>query len=116
MQISSKSPGEFYKKLEDELNRKLYSLTNSLPFITMAGKALDQHLDMIAVSRKLTVQSLALMDYPSRDDVADIAKRIIRIEERLDGLDECLYLTLVEVEEYRNQIGKFINEICELDI
>ncbi|MEH7252530.1 hypothetical protein V7111_10440 [Neobacillus niacini] len=112
MQTSSKSPCEFFKEIEDELNRKLYSYTNSSPFIAMAGKAIDQHLEMVRVIRMITVQWLEINGYPSRDDVADIARRIIRLEERLDSLDEGLYLTLVEINVYRNQMDNLKNELA----
>jgi hypothetical protein len=115
MQTSGKSPNEFFKELEDELNKKIYSLTNSKPFIKMAGEALDQHLDMLIELRMATGHWLEIMALPSRDDVADIAKMLIKTEDRLDSLDESLYQILDDIRVYRNEIGRLKDEIADVD-
>jgi chromosome segregation ATPase len=115
MHTAAKSPSEIFKELEDDLNCQLYSLTNSKPFISMAGKALDQHLDMLIELRMVTRQWLELMCLPTRDDVVDIAQRLIKTEDRLDSLDENLYQILDNIKDYRNEIGRLKDEIAEFD-
>jgi BMFP domain-containing protein YqiC len=94
-----------YKKLEDDMNRWIFSQTNSLSFVQYAGKVLEQHLNDLQAARKLTEQWLESMDLPTRNDLAEVAKRIIQTESRLDLLEEALYQTVAETKEKQNQIA-----------
>jgi uncharacterized protein Yka (UPF0111/DUF47 family) len=102
------------KKIEDDINRQLSSQTNSLSFIEMVGAAIEEHLNQIEALRVLSEQWLNFMDLPTRDDIADIAKKVIKNEERLDELDDKLYQTLVDIKKNRNQMAKLVWKVAEI--
>lgn len=104
----------FCKKIEDDINRKLFSITNSLSFVTMCGVTLEEHLNQLLAVRELSEQLLDCLGFPTRDDIAAIAKKIIVFEDRLDRLDENLHLTLVDMEESRTQVARMTWEMAEL--
>lgn len=112
---SSGLDAKLYKKIEDDINRKLFSQINTLSFIRLIGEVIEEHLNQILVLRELSEQWLDFMDLPTRDDIADIAKKIIENEERLDRLDEILHQSLVEIKENRNEMSKFAWVLAELD-
>jgi uncharacterized protein Yka (UPF0111/DUF47 family) len=114
MQSSGQNLREFCKKIEDDINRKLLSEANSLAFITMVGEALENHLDQLVALRESSKQRLDWMDLPTRDDIADIANKIIDYEDRLDRLDENLYQALEGMKECRRKMAGLVWKMAEM--
>ncbi|WHY79095.1 hypothetical protein QNH20_08190 [Neobacillus sp. WH10] len=106
MQLSSDQDlRKLYKRIEDEINRNIFSQTNSLLFIKMTGDAIEEHLNHLVTARELTKQWLDCNGLPTRDDIGDLAKKIIENENRLDRLDDTLYLVLKNIKAYRRQMA-----------
>lgn len=94
----------FCKELEAEMNQELLLLTNSLSFIRMASKAMEEHLDQIVAVRERTEQWLKCLDLPTRAEISDKAKTIIAFEDRLDRLDDTLYQIIMNTKEHKLQM------------
>lgn len=114
MHLSGQNLREFCKKLEDDVNRQLFSKANSLAFITMVGETMENHLSQLVAVRDAFKQWLDRMDFPTRDDIAVLANKIIEIEDRFDRLDENLYLTLEGIKESRRQMAGLAWKLAEL--
>lgn len=104
MQASGQKLREFCKKMENDINSKIYLKINSLSFVAKIGEEIDCHLDNVIEIRETTDKWLEVMGFPTRDEVAAIAKNLIKLEHRLDCLDENLYQTEEEIKEYRMKI------------
>ncbi|MCL6571367.1 MAG: hypothetical protein K6T88_06725 [Bacillus sp. (in: Bacteria)] len=105
---------KLYKKIEDDFNRQLLTQANSLSFIRMVGAAIEEHLNQLVALKELSEQWLNLMDLPTRDDIADIAEKVIKNEDRLDNLDDMLYQTLEEIKNNRNQMARVAWKLAEI--
>ncbi|PLT33273.1 hypothetical protein [Bacillus sp. V5-8f] len=103
-----------YKKMEEDLNRKIRCMTNSMTFVKMAGEAMDTHLNHVVAIRNQSQKWLDRNNLASRNDMADMAKRIIRHEDRLDLLDDELYDILTEVKSHRIQLRRLTDELSEI--
>lgn len=116
MQSSAKDLREFCQTIESDFNRKLFSKANSLTIIAMVGEALENHVNQILAIRKSWEIWLEEMGLPTRDDVADVACTLIKIENCLDCLDEDLYQTWEQVAQTRRQLaglGIILKEMTE---
>ena len=116
MESSEQNLREFCKKIEDDVNRELFSRANSIAFIKMVGETMENHLNQLVSLRSSTKQWLDLMEFPTRDEIAEIAGKIIEIEDRLDRLDDQLYQTIKGVKECRNQMAGLVLQLAELSI
>lgn len=115
MQLSSDQDlRKLYKRIEVDINRKIFSQTNSLSFIKMTGDAIEEHLDHLVTARKLTKQWLNCNGLPTRDDIGDIAKKIIENEDRLDRLDDTLYQVLMNIKASRRQMAELALDLDEI--
>lgn len=114
MQLSDQNLRDFCEKLEDEVNRQLFSKANSLAFITLVGETMEHHLNQLVAVRDASIQWLSRMDFPTRDDIAVLANKLIEIEDRFDRLDENLYLTLEGIKESRRQMAGLAWKLAEL--
>ncbi|MEH7354942.1 hypothetical protein V7150_15400 [Neobacillus drentensis] len=115
MQLSSDQDlRKLYKKIEDDINRKIFSQTNSLSFIKMTGTAIEEHLNHLVGARELTKQWLDCNGLPTRDDIADIAKKIIENEDRLDRLDDAFYAVLMNIKASRRQMAVLALDLDEI--
>lgn len=102
------------KKIEEELNRTYRSVAGTVPFMTLAGAALETHLDQVEKGRKLCKAMLDGLGLPCRDEVAAIAKRLIKNEARLDQLDDDLYGTVLELMQSRAKLSQLSAELAKL--
>jgi hypothetical protein len=80
----------------------------------MVGAAMEEHLNQLLALRELSEQWLDCMGLANRDNIADIAKKVIENEERLDRLDDILHQTLEEIKENYHQIAKLAWNMAEL--
>ena len=116
MESSEQNLREFCKKIENDVNRELFSRANSIAFIKMVGETMENHLNQLVSLRSSTKQWLDLMEFPIRGEIAEIAGKIIEIEDRLDRLDDQLYQTIKGVKECRNQMAGLALQLAELSI
>lgn len=82
----------FYKQLEKELNKRIHQNTNCLAFTKAFGKSVDNHVDKVLLSRRLISNWLKRVDVPTKDAFADISVRLVDYEEKLDELEDTVYL------------------------
>ncbi|KKK33036.1 hypothetical protein WQ57_24080 [Mesobacillus campisalis] len=102
------------KKIEEELNRTYRCVAGTVPFMTLAGAALEAHLDQVERGRKRCKAMLDSLGLPCSDEVAAIAKRLIKNEARLDQLEEHLYGTMLELMQSRTRLSQLSAELAEL--
>jgi len=115
MQLSSDQDlRNLCKKIEDDINRNIFSQANSLSFIKMTGAAIEEHLNHLVAARELTKQWLDCNGLPTKDDIAEIAKKIIENEDRLDRLDDTLYLVLMNIKASRRQMAGLALDLDEI--
>jgi hypothetical protein len=81
-----------YKKWEEEWNEHLKGLANCHRFVVLVEEMLGIHLERVQNMRRLGQKWLNQMGYPNKDEVAHIAKRIIIQEDKLDHLDDSVYM------------------------
>lgn len=105
MQSSLEELRVICKQMESEYNRKFFSKINSLTFIHLASQAMEDHLNFVVSLRGCTRKWLAERGFPTRDDVADTAIKLIEIEHMLDLLDDDLYQMVKQVEESHKQLA-----------
>lgn len=114
MQASGREIREFCRKIENELNQCLFSQTNSSHFVDSAAKMMESHLDRLTEFRTLGSQWLDAIGLPERDEIAAIAVTWIRIESRLDHMDDILYQMHKDIRCYREQMAGLTKEISYL--
>jgi septal ring factor EnvC (AmiA/AmiB activator) len=114
MQPFDEDAAALCKKMEEELNRTYRRLTGTVPFMAMTGAALNAHLDQVVTTRKHCKKMLDGLDLPCRDEVAALAKRMIKNESRLDELDENLYTTMQDLKQTHAKLSQFSAELAEL--
>jgi predicted nucleic acid-binding Zn-ribbon protein len=101
MQPSGRDIREFCKNVEAEMNSKIFLKTNSLAFIEKIAEVMERHLDKVEETREASKKWLEFMGLPTRDEIATFAINLIKLEQRLDGLDYELFNTQESIEEYR---------------
>lgn len=111
MQSSAQEVREYCKKIEVDMNQKLFSAANSINFIAMVNEALACHVSQVLEIRKSAEAWLEHWELPNRDDVANIARKQIEIENRLDCLDEDLYQTWEKLKETQKKLAGLDGQI-----
>ncbi|MFJ7364216.1 hypothetical protein ACIQWQ_08870 [Peribacillus frigoritolerans] len=92
----------FYKGLkllgtqkEQQLNSKIQNLLNNRELIERVSDNAQMQVPRINRLQEASERMSILMDYPTKRDVASLAKLVIQLEEKIDRLEE-LVSTLVE--------------------
>ncbi|MDP1419164.1 hypothetical protein Q8G35_12155 [Peribacillus simplex] len=92
----------FYKGLkllgtqkEQQLNSKIQSLLNNRKLIEAVSDNAQMQIPRINRMQEASERMSIIMNYPTKKDVASVAKLVIQLEEKIDRLDE-LVSTLVE--------------------
>jgi predicted nucleic acid-binding Zn-ribbon protein len=101
MQASGREIREFCKNVETEMNRKIFLGTNSLAFIEKIAEAIETHLDKVEENRAAAEIWLEFMEIPSKDDIAAFAINLIKLEQRLDDLEDEVFNIRESIQEYR---------------
>jgi hypothetical protein len=92
MESRHQDPVSFYKYLEKECNKRIHAYTNCLTFTHAFGKAIENHLDYVVIQQKVINNWLTLLDIPPKDDFANLAQRKVDCEDKIDQLDETLFM------------------------
>jgi hypothetical protein len=106
MESKQRDPVNFYKNLEKEWNKQIHASTNCLTFTHSVGKAVESHLDHVVIQQKVINDWLTVFDIPKKDDLAQLAERKIDSEEKLDNLEETLYMLNVGLKNNHSQLKK----------
>ncbi|MFJ7830393.1 hypothetical protein ACQKIC_11625 [Peribacillus sp. NPDC046944] len=96
---------DFYKGLkllgtqkEQELNDKIREFINNRSFIESISNNSQQQVPRINKFQEASERMSIIMNYPTKQDVANVAKLVIQLEEKVDKVEELL-LHLTEGEK-----------------
>lgn len=114
----------FYKKLEEDWNKKFHDLCNTSSFVQAYAKEVHHHLNQVIVHRRLITEWLTYLDIPNKNEVAEFANRKIDCEAKLDFLEDTAYwvnrahkmnvIHFVEMKEALEELLSVIEEeICD---
>lgn len=92
MTSKDNDPVTFYKNIEKKWNKSIHSYTNSQSFSIAFGEELENHLDRIIIHRKFINRWLKRFDLANKDEIAALALRKIDCEEKLDHLEDTIYM------------------------
>lgn len=81
-----------YKKIEAELNKRIHAHTNSRAFTIAFGRAMEAHLKRVRIHKRLTTKWLKLLEIANKDEIAALSIRLVDCEEKIDFLDDTVYL------------------------
>jgi BMFP domain-containing protein YqiC len=106
MESKQRDPVNFYKNLEKEWNKQIHLSSNCLTFTHSFGKAVESHLDYVVIQQKVINNWLTVLDIPKKDDFAQLAEKKVECEEKLDNLEETLYMLNVRLKNNHSQLKK----------
>ncbi|MGG0409924.1 hypothetical protein [Peribacillus simplex] len=99
----------FYKGLkllgtqkEQQLNSKIQSLLNNRKLIEAVSDNAQMQVPRINSLQEASERMSIIMNYPTKKDVASLAKLVIQLEEKIDGLEE---LVSILVENRGGNVG-----------
>lgn len=104
---------DFYKGLkllghqkEQQLNDKIRESINNRSFIETISRNAQQQVPRINRMQEASERISIIMNYPTKTDVANVAKLIIQLEEKVDKVEEMLSI-LIEEEKGSENKGSF---------
>lgn len=106
MESKQPDPVNFYKNLEKEWNKQIHLSANCLTFTHTFGKAVEYHLDHVVIQQNVINNWLTVFDIPKKDDFAQLAVRKVDCEEKLDNLEETLYMLNIGLKNNHSQLKK----------
>jgi hypothetical protein len=114
MDSKQQDPVNYYKNLEKEWNKQIHSSTNCLTFTHSFGKAVENHLDHVVIQQKVINNWLTVLDIPNKDDLAELAKRKVDCEDKLDNLEETMYRLNIGIKNGHSQLNKLTIALREM--
>ncbi|WP_342430346.1 hypothetical protein [Neobacillus sp. FSL H8-0543] len=105
---------EFYKHLEKLCNKRIHDHTNCRTFTYAFGRAMEFHLDQVMTHREWTKKCLTRLNLPTKDEIASIAIKMVDSEEKLDILEENIYLLTKKQKENNLQLNRLKVTLSEL--
>ncbi|MCM3690150.1 hypothetical protein [Neobacillus niacini] len=104
----------FYKDLEKECNKRIHAYTNCLTFTHAIGKAIENHLDHVVIQQEVINNWLALFDIPLKDDFANLAQKKVDCEEKIDHLEDTLFMLIRGLKKDNSELKKLNKSLCDL--
>ena len=104
----------FYKDLEKECNKRIHAQTNCLTFTHAFGKAIENHLDHVVIQQKVINNCLTLLDIPPKDDFANLAQRKVDCEDKIDHLDETLFMLNRDLKKDNSELKELNKSLSDL--
>ncbi|UCZ54936.1 DUF1664 domain-containing protein [Bacillus shivajii] len=98
--------------LEDYLNKTIKSLLSNIENVEKTGVGLENHAELLKRVRNYTEVLAQQLNLPTKEDVANVAKIVIQIEEKVDELEERL-LCLTKGEESRKYYEEQKDDVKE---
>ncbi|MEH7014788.1 hypothetical protein V7087_28970 [Neobacillus niacini] len=80
-----------YKLFEKMLNRKIKRFINCHRFVVLVDKLLRYHLKQVRINRFFVKKWLESKGYSNKEEIAEVAKKYISIEAKLDDCDDSLF-------------------------
>jgi hypothetical protein len=107
-------PIEFYREQEKQFNKSLLSRANCPDFIYTVRTILDIHLNQVVEYRKLVQTWLDLLDIPSKDDITGLSKTMIRLEGRVDSLEDHLFMMTSRSKRVPVALNSYYNDLLTI--
>jgi hypothetical protein len=114
METRHQDPASFYKYLEKECNKRIHVYTNCSTFTHAFGKAIENHLDHVVIQQKVINNWLTLLDIPSKDDFANLAQRKVDCEDKIDHLDETLFMLNRGLKKDNSELKELSKSLSDL--
>lgn len=105
---------EKFKNCEEQQNRIIKDFLNSPQFVDNTSVMLEMHLDRIQIERVIVHHLLRNGGYPTKDEIATIAKRIINREARIDELEDSVYQFLNTCFRNQNRIHQLKGSMAKM--
>ncbi|MEH7275147.1 hypothetical protein [Neobacillus vireti] len=113
METKYQDPVTLYKEFERKCNKKIHTITNSLDFTEALGSAMERHLNHVETQQKIIKKWLTVFDIPNKDDIAALALRKIDCEEKIDNLEETIYILQMDLKKNNFELKKLTNCLKE---
>jgi prefoldin subunit 5 len=102
--------GEMWEK---QLMSALFKLTDNKEFVRTANMGLDLHSRYVERLKRNQELIAALMNIPTKKDVANVAKRSIQAEEKIDGLEELIWSLQDGFTEWNKENLSFLQQVVD---
>ncbi|NRD78623.1 hypothetical protein HPT25_14780 [Bacillus sp. BRMEA1] len=112
MEVNNEDQIAYYKRLESEMNKTIHAFANCRTFTRAFGKAFDAHLKRVRIQRRLTTKWLKCANIPNKDEIAIISEKMVECEEKIDMLDETIYLAALTFKENQSKL-RMLRNACE---
>lgn len=99
---------------DKQLNGLLYNLTDNKEFVRTASFGLNTYSLYLERLRKNQELIAALMNIPTRKDVANAAKRSIQTEEKIDSLEEQIWNLQDSVSSITKENSAMFEEVVNI--
>ncbi|MFJ7682504.1 hypothetical protein [Peribacillus butanolivorans] len=86
----------FGKQKEQQLNSKIQELINNRELIESVSRSSQMQVPEIIKMQEASERRSIIMNYPTKKDVANIAKLVLQLEEKIDKLEELLSTVIPE--------------------
>jgi hypothetical protein len=86
-------------QLEKGLNEAIQEKLDDEKLIKLAKLGIAHHTDTLKVIRQQQNLAAQHLNIPTKDDLANMAKLVIQIEEKLDEMDEKLSMLIQQLEK-----------------
>ncbi|MEH7378567.1 hypothetical protein [Neobacillus drentensis] len=103
-----------YKIFEKMLNRKIISYFNCHRIVVLVDKLLRYHMKRVRIYRFLVKKWLDSKGYSTKEQIADVAKKYISIEAKLDDFDDSLYSITQNWNKKKQSLASMIDNLNEL--
>jgi len=103
-----------YKIFEKMLNRKIKSYFNCHRFVVLVDKFLRSHIKRVRIYRFLVKKWLDSKGYSNKEQIADVAKKYISIEAKLDDFDDSLYSITQNWNTKKQSLASMIDNLNEV--
>ncbi|PGY12995.1 hypothetical protein [Bacillus sp. AFS031507] len=103
-----------YKIFEKMLNRKIKSYFNCHRIVVLVDKLLRYHIKRVRIYRFIVKKWLDSKGYSNKEQIADVAKKYISIEAKLDDFDDSLYSITQNWNKKKQSLASMIDNLNEL--
>ena len=90
-------------KYEEKLNSLIKDKLNDNGFIDLANEGIQQHVKTLKSLRQFNQLVAQQLNLPTKDDIANIARLTMQLEEKLDQIEDQLFKLLEEIQSGQPQ-------------
>lgn len=105
---------EMLKQHEKETNQEMISMFNCEEAVYLTAKTLDVHLQQVLAARTVVEEWMQWMNIPNKQDVTDVAVKIIKLEDKADQLEEKMFELSGKLANSQNVLTSYSKHLREL--